>query len=494
MDSELATTLYKSVAGDISVLIDAGTLLPGDRVPSVRRLSRQKRVSISTVLQAYRLLENRGVIEARPQSGYYVRRHTRTIAEPALTNPPKAPRPVGVHNLVSRVLAAGHDPRVVKLGAAFPGHELMPAAKLQRILSVTARRYPETLTTYSVPPGREELRRQIARHALDWGCSFSSDDVIITNGCMEALNLCLRAVAKPGNIVALESPTYFGVLQIIESLGLKALEIPTHPRDGISLDALTLACEREKVAACIVMSNVSNPLGSIMPESAKKKLVRLLAEHGVPLIEDLVYGDLYFRGSPPRAAKAYDKHGTVMLCSSFSKTLAPGFRMGWVAPGRYYAQIERLKFISSVGNPEVLQLTIAEFLENGGYDRHLRWLRRELAERVESTKRAVCEHFPEGTRVTNPNGGFVVWVELPPGTDSLALYESAMREGISIAPGPMFSASDRYRNCVRLNCGCSWTPVVERALARVGEIAKMQLARTTMHPRIRQHARPQFRD
>jgi len=477
MESENIAVLYESVAGDISTLISSGTLLPGERVPSVRRLSRQKHVSISTVLQAYRLLENRGMIEARPQSGYFVRR-ARPAAEMAVTNPPSTPRPVGVHDLVSRVLDAAKDPRVVKLGAALPAHELMPSARLGRMLSAIARRSPEALTTYAVPPGREELRRQIARHSLNWGCNFTADDVIVTNGCMEALNLCLRAVAKPGDIVALESPTYFGLLQIIESLGMKALEIPTHPRNGISLEALALACEREKVKACLVMSSVSNPLGSTMPDAAKKRLVQLLAGHGIPLIEDMVYGDLHFGATAPRAAKSYDKQGTVMLCSSFSKTLAPGFRVGWVAPGRYQEQVSKLKFISSVGTPELLQLTVAEFLANGGYDRQLRSLRRAFAERIERGRGLVFEHFPEGTRATSPAGGFVLWVELPPGADALALYESAMQEGISIAPGPMFSASSRYRNCLRLNCGCTWTPAVERALARVGELAKAHLAGT----------------
>jgi DNA-binding transcriptional MocR family regulator len=483
METRTPSILYESVANDLSTLIHSGTLGPGDRVPSVRRLSRQKRVSISTVLQAYRLLENRGMIEARPQSGYYVRPRIRTVAEPAITAPPRAPSPVGVHDLVSRVLAASSDTRVVPLGAALPGHELMPAAKLQRMLSSTARRRPESLTNYAVPPGRVELRRQIARRALDWGCNLTADDVIVTHGCMEALNLCLRAVAKPGDIIALESPTYFGLLQIIESLDMKALEIPTHPRDGISLEALALACERERVKACLVMCNVSNPLGSVMPDAAKKRLVQMLAAQGIPLIEDLVYGDLYFARTPPRAAKAYDKQGMVMLCSSFSKTLAPGFRVGWVAPGRYRAQVEKLKFVSSVGNPELLQLTVADFLENGGYDHQLRSLRRAFAERVGRTQGAVSEHFPAGTRVTSPAGGFVLWVELPKGADSLALYESAMREGISIAPGPMFSASDRYRNCIRLNCGCAWTPAIERALARIGQLAQQQLGRSATRRR-----------
>ena len=337
-----------------------------------------------------------------------------------------------------------------------------------------------------MPPGSEALRRQVAKRSLEWGSTIAPDEIITTCGGTEALALALRAVTKSGDTVAVESPTYFGVLQVIESLGMKALEIPTHPREGISLEALSLACERERVKACLLMCNVSNPLGSVMPDIAKKRLVQMLAGHGIPLIEDLVYGDLYFARTPPRAAKAYDKQGMVMLCSSFSKTLAPGFRVGWVAPGRYCAQVEKLKFVSSVGNPELLQLTVAEFLENGGYDHQLRSLRRAFADRIGRTQRAVCEHFPAGTRVTSPAGGFVLWVELPKGVnasvDSLALYEAAMREGISIAPGPMFSASDRYRNCIRLNCGCAWTPAIERALARLGQLAKAELARGDLRP------------
>jgi DNA-binding transcriptional MocR family regulator len=471
METEHSSVLYEAVAGDISALIHSGTLGPGARVPSVRRMSRQRRVSISTVLQAYHLLENRGLIEARPQSGYYVRAPLRPVAEPAVSKPPRSPQLVGVHALVSRVLEDGRRPDIIPFGAAIPSAELVPTARLQRIVSAIARRRPQSISTYSLPPGREELRRQIALRTRDWGVSLTADEIIITNGCMEAVNLCLRAVAKPGDVIALESPTYFGLLQIIESLGMKALEIPTHPRNGVSLEALALAIQREKVKACIIMPNVSNPLGSTMPEAAKKRLVRMLAEHDIPLIEDGVYSALHFNRTSPFAAKAYDKKGMVMLCSSFTKTLAPGFRVGWVAPGRYHAQVQMLKFINSVGVSDLLQLTIAEFLENGGYDRLLRTLRRTYAHQLELVKQAVYRHFPRETKVTRPSGGYVLWVEMPAGVDTVELYQQAMKERIGVAPGPMFSASNRYRNCLRVNCGVPWSDRTERALARIGELA-----------------------
>jgi DNA-binding transcriptional MocR family regulator len=477
METQTPNVLYESVASEISTLINSGTLEPGDRVPSVRRLSQQKRVSISTVLQAYAVLENRGLIEARPQSGYYVRSPQRSMEEPATSRPPRAPRLVGVHEMVSRVLEACRQRDVVPLGGAIPGAELVPAAKLQRILSSIARRQPQCLSSYGMPPGRDELRRQVALRARDWGVSVTADEIVITHGCMEALNLCLRAVTSPGDIVALESPTYYGLLQIIESLGLKALEIPTHAREGISLDALALAIERERIKACIIMPNVSNPLGSSMPDASKKRLVQMLAEHDIPLIEDGVYNALHFGVTPPHAAKAYDKKGTVMLCSSYTKSLAPGFRVGWTAPGRYYEQVKMLRFMNTGGMSDLLQLAVAEFLENGGYDRHLRTLRKAYARQTDLVQSAVARYFPAGTRATRPGGGFVLWVELPESCDAVELFEHAMREQIGFAPGPMFSATGRYRNCLRLSCAAPWTQRIEGALARIGELARRQLER-----------------
>lgn len=482
MESEHTQVLYESVADDISALIHSGTLVPGERVPSVRRLSRQRRVSISTVLQAYTVLENRGLIEARPQSGYYVRQQAHPASEPAVSKPPRSPQLVGVHALVSRILEDGRRPDVVRLDTAIPSAELVPTAKLQRMVSTVARRQPQCMATYAFPPGREELRRQIALRARDWGVSLTADEIVITNGCIEAVNLCLRAVAKAGDVIALESPTFFGLLQIIESLGMKALEIPTHPRDGISLDALQLALERERIGACLLMPNVSNPLGSTMPERNKKRLVKMLAGRDVPLIEDAVYADLAF-GAPPLAAKAFDRTGNIMLCSSFTKTFAPGFRVGWVAPGRYFPQVQMLKFISSVGVSDLLQLAIAEFLENGGHDRLMRTLRRTYAHQMELVKHAIARHFPQETKVTRPGGGFVLWVEMPEGVDSIELHRQALKEAIGLAPGPMFSASNRYRNFVRVNCGLPWSARVERALMRVGELARQQIARAGLRRR-----------
>jgi DNA-binding transcriptional MocR family regulator len=471
---EQQTALYESVAESISGLITAGTLRPGERVPSVRRLSTQKRVSVSTVLRAYEVLETRGLIEARPNAGYYVRPRAPVAAEPSISRPPKAPQLVGVSALVQEILDA-RKPDVVSFGAACPSHELMPTQKLRRVLASVARKKPFSLTTYVLPPGNEELRRQIARRALEFGCNLSAKDIIISHGAMEALNLCIRAVAKPGDTIAVESPTYFGFLQIFESLGIRALEIPTHPREGISLEALEFALDRQKIAAVIVMPNAQNPLGFTMSDERKQQLVTLLDARGVPLIEDDVYGDIHYSEERPRPAKCFDRSGNVMLCSSFTKTVAPGFRLGWVAPGRWHAQVQMLKFINSVGSPEALQLAISEFLASGSYDRQLRHLRKAFREQVARVSASVSEHFPEGTRITRPAGGFILWVELPGAVDSIELFRQAVRNNISLSPGVLFSASDRYRNCIRMGCAEPWSPRIEQAVVKLGTLVKKQL-------------------
>lgn len=466
------TPLYHQLADQIHELIRAGTLRAGDRVPSVRRLSNQQRVSVSTVLQAYQRLEDIGVIEARPQSGYYVRRLSAAVQEPDPSRPPKRALNVEVNDLADAVLAHASDPSFITFGSACASPELFQLERVRRVLSSAARRDRTALGRYGLPPGTERLRRAIARRALEWGCRTDHRDIVTTTGCMEAINLALRACTKPGDLVALESPTYYGFLQILQSLGLRALEIPTHPRNGISLEALELALAEHPVKAVLVMPNVSNPIGASMSDAAKKRLVELLAAKNVPLIEDHIYAELHFDSSAPRPAKAFDRGGNVMLCSSFSKTLAPGLKVGWIEPGRWRDSVRMLKFMSSGGQNELIELAVAELLESGGYERSLRQLRRRFESQVDGARGVIAESFPRGTRVTRPSGAYIVWVEFPKQVDSVQLFERLLERGITIAPGPMFSASQRYRNCMRLSVGQAWGDKHERALREVGRLAQ----------------------
>jgi len=464
--------LYEQVAERVTSLIDQGTLRPGERIPSVRRFHRQLGISISTILQSYFLLEDKGLIEARPQSGFYVRLRARELPpEPKTTSPSPSATRVGIGEFAADVHEAIMNPTIVPLGAATPSPELLPTKKLNRFLGAVARRAEVGSNRYDSPQGNQELRHQIARRSLDWGCNLSSADIVTTFGCTEALNLCLRAVTKPGDTVAVESPTYFGFLQILESLNLKALEIPTHPRDGICLDALEKAVKKQRVAACFVVANFHNPLGGCMPESNKKALVEMLGRKEIPIIEDDIYGDLHFAQERPKTLKSFDKHGRVLLCSSFSKTLSPGYRVGWTAPGKFMVQVRRLKLTNSISTATLPQMAIAQILQNGGYDHYLRQIRKAFATQVQLMTQAIKKYFPEGTRVTRPMGGFVLWVEFPRAVNAIELYRRALEKNISFVPGPLFSAKRQYQHFIRLNCGYPWSDRIEQALITLGQLA-----------------------
>jgi DNA-binding transcriptional MocR family regulator len=466
--------LYEEVARKIERVIRAGTFRPGDRLPSVRQATAQHGISATTAVQAYLMLENEGLIEARPKSGFFVRArwHDR-LPEPRVSRPTRAVTAVTVGALQSRLFDGGRLPGVVPFGGAAPGPELLPIAKLSRIMASVSRSAGGRGLAYDMPPGSETLRRAIARRALEAGAELAPEDIITTCGATEALLLCLRAVTSRGDVVAVESPAYFGVLHLLEELGLKAAEIPTHARDGFDLDALERALCGGRIAACVAVPNFANPLGSLMPQENKRRLVEMLAAREVPLIEDDIFGELHFDPERPRVARAFDRKGLVLLCSSFSKTLAPGYRVGWVAAGeRYHQRVRTLKLASSLATPTLPQLAIAEFVTNGGYDHYLRGVRQTYERQIACVSEAVTEAFPAGCKITRPRGGFVLWVELPEDVDALRLDDMAMAEKISIAPGPLFSAKLGFRNFIRLSCGHPWTPRAESAIGVLGRLVK----------------------
>jgi DNA-binding transcriptional MocR family regulator len=472
----LSQPLYVELAGSLQTLIEQGTLRPGHRVPSVRRMSLQRDVSIATVLQAYTVLENRGYLEARPQSGYYVRARAPFMSpEPRMAKPMAKPSYVGVNDLTAEIMDRSMSSDFMPFGAACPHHSLFPNKKLARLLGSVVRRDPTLVGKHAVNWGFEPLTREISRRYLQGGVPLAHDELVVTVGCSEALNLCLRAVTKPGDTVAIETPAYFGFLEIIQSLNLRALEIPTSSREGICLDELRDAIKQNDVKALLIMPNFHNPLGSLMPDDKKKKLYELLCEFDLPAIEDDIYADTHFGDMRPKPLKALDRDGRVMLCSSFSKTLAPSFRVGWAAPGRYLERVRRLKFTNTMGTPVILQKTIAEFLRDGGYDHHLRSLHRTYQQQLHLTAQTMLRCFPDGTRYSRPQGGNFIWVELPPKVDTLKLHHEALKHRINTAPGVLFSVKNRYNNCMRMSCGVPWSDEVEASLHKLGELIHQQL-------------------
>ncbi|KDB50251.1 DeoR family transcriptional regulator [Sphaerotilus natans subsp. natans DSM 6575] len=474
-----AMPLYTDLADELSDAIRRGALRPGERLPSVRQARASRQVSAATVFQAYDLLESRGLIESRPRSGFFVRAaRASAVAEPLAA--PATPESteateVSIGDLVMQVLGSTRDREVVPLGSAFPSPHLFPLRELARCGARALRVLDPERLLEDLSAGNERLRHQIARRQALAGIAVDPDEIVITHGAMEALDLSLRLLTRPGDIVAVESPTFYAALQALERHGLRAVELPTDPREGIDPDTLAQVLSRHRVAACWLMPNFQNPLGSLMPEERKRALVALLARHGVPLIEDDVYGELHHGSRRPLPAKAFDTAGEVLHCTSFSKCLAPGYRVGWVAAGRHAAALRRLKTLTSLATAVPSQLAIAEYLAQGGFDRHLRGLRRQLATQQAQMHALVEAHFPAGTRLARPQGGYFLWVELPEGGDALALHAQATALGISLAPGALFSAfhaDRRLRRSLRLNFGhAPGDARIAPALAALGRLA-----------------------
>lgn len=466
--------LYEKLAADLEAAILSGALPVGSKLPSVRDTSRQRDISASTVFQAYYQLEARGLIRSRDRSGYYVQPQTALPAEPTPTPPTPGRTRVDVSELVFTVLQAAKRREVIPLGSAFPSPHAFPLAKLGRVLGKVAREMEPWRAVEDIAAGNPELRRLIAARANTQGIGVRHEELVISNGAMEALNLCLGVLTRPGDSVLIESPCFYAALQAIERYDLRAVEVRTDPRDGVDLDALEHALRRHRPRACWLMTSFQNPLGCSMSDDKKRALVDLLARHDVPLIEDDVYGELHFGRSRPLPAKAFDRQGLVLHCSSFSKILAPGYRIGWVAAGRYAERVMRAKLTTSLSSPVPNQAALASYLAHGDLDRHLRPLRDDLRAQQARMLQAIVTHFPKGTRATHPDGGYFVWVELPESYDALELHRDALDAGISIAPGPIFSAQRAFRHGVRLNYGYAWTPRMDKAMATLGRLLRRQ--------------------
>ncbi|WP_146074241.1 PLP-dependent aminotransferase family protein [Pokkaliibacter plantistimulans] len=443
--------LYQQVAEQLAEHIRTGVFAEGERIPSIRKLHQQWGVSQSTALAALSALEAQGLIEARPRSGFYVK----ALPE-RLQVEEHVPAPVAVsrHQLINHVLNQSRQPGLMHLGAAVPETVFLPQEILRRISNRCLREQPGLITDYAFPPGNKTLRQQIAVRMQAAGCSVSASELLITQGCQEALSLCLRVLAQPGDLIAIESPAYHGLLQALEALGLQALEIPCDPARGMDLEALAAAIQEWPVKACVVSANFSNPTGSLMPDEHKQRLVSMLSEAQIPLVEDDTYADLHYGRRQPHPLKAWDREGNVLYCSAFSKTIAPGFRVGWVAGGRYHQQLQQLLTVTTMASHALSQQVMAEYLHSGDYDRHLRKVRRQYRQQLHNLVDAL---YASGLPVawSLPQGGFLLWLILPAEVDALAVYEQMLQKGISVMPGSLFSASERFRHCMRISIAVS---------------------------------------
>ena len=466
--------LYLQISDNIAQLIRKEVLKAGDRLPSVRTLCHEHSISMNTAKRVYLELEGQSLVESIPQSGYFVSQlpHKR-LPLPETSRPSQISSNKEPDEMISKVYLNLGRKDLTLFSIGVPSDELLPLAALNKEIMHATRQLRDSGTGYEALQGNEKLRKIIAARSIYWGGNLHENDLVTTAGGMNALAFCMMAVGKPGNTIAIESPVYPGILQLAGSIGLKVLELPTHPNTGIKIEALKKAIH--KIDLCLLVTNFSTPLGSCMPDEHKKEVVALLAKHNIPLIEDDLYGDLYFGSRRPKCCKSFDKNGTVLLCGSVSKTLAPGYRVGWVAPGRYKDQILKLKLAHAISSPAITQEAVANYLKSGRYENHLRKLRKTLYSNYQHYAHTISKHFPEGTKTSRPQGGLTLWVELPKKIDTTALYNLAIKHKISIAPGRMFTLQDQFENCMRLCIGLSWSEELQRKLIQVGKLAKMML-------------------
>jgi DNA-binding transcriptional MocR family regulator len=476
---------YRQLAEQLVRAIKAADYQVGERLPSVRGYALAHGVSASTVIRCYRYLESLGLVEARSKSGMYVTdwkaqgvsrsaRQTHAAVSAPLMEYDKL---MSHQHRMMQLYALTSQPLHLGLHLANAAPAWYPCDALAKIGQRLLRSDPQAIGLYPTGTGLPALKSALIHHLASFGVDLQAVDLLITNGSTEALSVALRAVAQAGDTVIVESPVYFGLLQMIENLGLKALEIPCVPGLGISLEALEYALEHHAgVKAIVAMPNFQNPLGCAMSEKNKRRLLKLVEQYDIALIEDDVFGDLAHQGERPQPVKAWDRHGHVIYCGSCSKSMAPAFRLGWISGGRYHGRIAALKLSNSLVTPLFEQAVLAEFLHSGALPSHLRKLRERLVANIPLVLAAVQRYFPAGTQVLSPAGGWWLWLQLPDNIDSLALLRLAVAEGIAFTPGVMFSNSSKYAHFMRMNIGRPWDKELEQGMQTLGRLLAQLMA------------------
>jgi DNA-binding transcriptional MocR family regulator len=473
LDKSSTDFLYQQVIDYVEKQEKIGVFRAGDKLPSLRKLSKQLDISVPTVKQAYIELERQGAIYARPQSGYYFKaKEVRTLLPMRDQWLHTSPAEIQCRSLIEQVHSAIHLPNTVALGLSNPVNAHPPDKSLSRLMKGVLSRVSEKAVSYGPVNGDAKLRLSIALRYQEQGVAVNHDDIIITNGAQEALSIALQCVASKGDVIVVESPSFFGLLELIESLGMKAIEVYTCTENGVCSKDLEKILKEHNVKACLFTTTVNNPLGSMMSNSERKKLVELLEQYNTPLIEDEVYSELYFTDEKPKPAEIYSKKGLVMTCSSFSKTAAPGYRIGWLLAGKYEEKAQRIKRSQSCSTAMLQQWTLTDYLTSGEYDKHLNILRKKLQYNSERMRALITKHFPAEVCISEPKGGGVLWVRCRSHVDTAKLFHEAIEQGVSFAPGTIFSASGKYNNFMRISFGVQWSDEVIEAISTLGKIVK----------------------
>lgn len=460
---------YVVFASKLAHMIDAGIYAAETKLPSIRRLHRENGLSITTILQAFNYLADKGLVVSKERSGYFVaRRYGQKLPLQRALPLSFSESSVYIDQLLQKLHVSGTGRNFVSFATAVPDNRLLPFNRIKRAIQETSKDISGSYLKPESRNGNEQLRQEIAKRSFSWSGSVHADELIITNGATEAILCCLKAVTKPGDTVLVQDPCYFGIIQVLECLGLKIVTVPSCPVNGISAGDVRRACEKFPVKACVLVSNFNNPDGASISAANKKQLAGFANEHHIPIVEDDLYGDLFFNGARPDTIKTYDTNGWVMYCNSFTKTIATGFLIGWCAAGRFTCDVARIKAMHNGSTAAFSQRVMLDLLSSGSYDRHMKKFRVELQKNLDRTISIIEQYFPKGTLSTRPGGGLVAWLKLPEHIDAGLIQEEAIEQGVSYAPGEIFSLKGDRKHFLRISYCNLWENKVQDALIRLG--------------------------
>jgi len=471
---------YKQIADDYIAEIRSGSLETGTRLPSLRRLAQLHDVSITTAMNCYHLLEELGWAASRPQSGFYV-----TLPLSAATETPQFPQFTSSKTDPSQIGPAGYNASVANpgpLGLSLLGPQALPTEALQRSLRRASQRQGASVHLYPDPQGNLILRQALQQHFSTSHLSLPAEQLVITNGCIDAIRTALEVTTKPGDPVAITSPCFSGLLDLLSGLNRIVVEIPS-TSEGIDIDQLEQQMQQGNIRAALFSTSHMNPSGITLSAAQKERLALLANRYQIPMIEDDVYIELGHDNAQPLPAKHWDKEGYILWCGAVSKTLAAGYRVGWCLPGRYLEQYVRLRSIQSYGVSTPVQAALADFIDTGQYLRHLKRTRQFLACNAREYHHFLREQLPEAARISQPEGGMVFWLQIP-GLNYAQLQQALQQDNIDIRLGSAFSTLALYNDCLRINFG--WPLREDGELSEAGQ----QLLRLTQL--IRQHSPSDF--
>ncbi|CAB1221717.1 PLP-dependent aminotransferase family protein [Acinetobacter bouvetii] len=457
--------MYKSekLANQLKLLIENGSLKPHEKLPSLRVQAQISGLSLLTVMNAYQELEAQALIYSKEKSGYYV---SNAISEQPDARPMviSLNSKIEINSLIFKYLKSIQGHQIIPFGSAFPNSELMYSKKLIQIMGQITRNKKSYDLSDNLPPGNFQLRKLIAQRYCMQGIAADPDDIVITSGCLDALNLSLQSIAKAGDYILLQQNIFYGAWQAAERLGLKVITIPEHPQYGFDLEAFEHIIKTYPIKVCWLMLNSHNPIGFTVSENIKAKIAELLHQHDIYLIEDDVYEELYFGKTKPLSMKFYDQKNLVLHCSSFSKTLGASFRVGWVFAGKFSQHIQHLQLMSTISVNSILQNALVEFISHHHYEKHLRTLRKHLQQnKLQFFKYLEHKLPPTCTPYFYPSGYFI-WMKLPENVDSMTVYQEMIEQNIGVSPSPLFNITAHKPHYLRLNSSFELSETLKQAL------------------------------